>query len=361
MELTDFLVCVRCFTFNQVSYIEDAMNGFCIQNTNIPYVCIIVDDASTDGEQEVIKSYLTQHFKQDDTGYVRKEETDDYIMSFAQHKTNSNCFFAVYFLKYNHYSIKKDKFSYFSEFHDSAKYVALCEGDDYWIKPWKLQTQVDFMETHPDYALCYTKSRRECKRKILGEWGDPDCSFEGLLNGCIIPTLTRLERISIYEQYMKEVNPLVHKWMMGDYSNVLYYSLKSKIACLDGVSGVYRVLEESASHSSDMDKLLNFYDSADDIRYFFIDNYVASAEERDNLKFMVKRNEVSYKLNQYTQRYMIKEAAELYRASFHVLPKMKRVKYWLETFSRIISPVFIFVFNIKQFIKNHIKKLYLSI
>ncbi len=51
-------VCVKCFTYNHASYIEDAMNGFTMQQTNFPFVCTIVDDASTDGEQDVIKKYL---------------------------------------------------------------------------------------------------------------------------------------------------------------------------------------------------------------------------------------------------------------------------------------------------------------
>ena len=58
----DFLVSVRCFTFNHAPYIEDTLNGFVLQVTNFPYVCIIVDDASTDGEPNVIKGYLEKHF-----------------------------------------------------------------------------------------------------------------------------------------------------------------------------------------------------------------------------------------------------------------------------------------------------------
>ena len=56
--MIDFKVCVRCMTYNQASYIEDALNGFCIQQTSFPFVCCILDDASTDGEPEVIKKYL---------------------------------------------------------------------------------------------------------------------------------------------------------------------------------------------------------------------------------------------------------------------------------------------------------------
>lgn len=67
MKYPDFTVCVRCMTYNQSKYIEDAMNGFTIQQTDFPFVCCIVDDASTNGEQLVIKNYLKKYFDFTDT------------------------------------------------------------------------------------------------------------------------------------------------------------------------------------------------------------------------------------------------------------------------------------------------------
>ena len=107
-----FKVFVKCMTFNQVSFIKDAMDGFCMQQTNFPFVCCIVDDASTDGEQEVIKRYLEDNFKRSTDMLSYGGETEDYISLFLQHKTNKNCFFAVYLLKYNHWG-KKSKYEYY--------------------------------------------------------------------------------------------------------------------------------------------------------------------------------------------------------------------------------------------------------
>lgn len=148
-----YKVYVRCYTYNQASYIVDALNGFTMQKTDFPYVCIIVDDASTDGEPEVIKQYLSEYFDLDDNSVRRNEETEDYYLIFARHKTNLNCFFAVLLLKYNHYH-KKPKDPYFKEWTKNTKYVALCEGDDYWTDSRKLQMQVDYLDAHPDYSLC---------------------------------------------------------------------------------------------------------------------------------------------------------------------------------------------------------------
>lgn len=156
-----YMVRVSCMTYNHAPYIEDAMNGFCMQETTFPFVCTIVDDASTDGEQDVIKSYLQAHFDLKDDSVVRNEETDDVYLVFAQHKTNKNCFFAVVLLKYNHYSIKKPKKPYYAEWADGSKYIAICEGDDYWIDPLKLQKQVDYLETHPNNSGCIHAYRRD--------------------------------------------------------------------------------------------------------------------------------------------------------------------------------------------------------
>lgn len=146
-------VCVRCFTYNQASYIKDAMNGFTMQQTDFPYVCCIVDDASTDGEQDVIKQYLQDFFDLDYKTIVRNEKTEAYSLTFSRHKTNLNCYFAVLFLRQNHYRLKKSKLPYISEWNDHAEYIAYCEGDDYWTQPTKLQQQADYLNTHPHVVL----------------------------------------------------------------------------------------------------------------------------------------------------------------------------------------------------------------
>ena len=151
----DFKVCIKCITFNHAPYIVDCMNGFSMQQTKFPYVCCFLDDSSTDGEPEVIKHYLVKNFDLDNKSVIRNEETDDYILTFVQHKTNKNCFFAVFFLKYNHYSIRKSNVGYIAEWKKNAKYIAFCEGDDYWTDPLKLQKQFDFMEEHPECSLCF--------------------------------------------------------------------------------------------------------------------------------------------------------------------------------------------------------------
>ena len=149
--ISHFKVSVWCNTYNQAFYIKDTMDGFCMQQTSFPFVCLIMDDASTDGEPEVIKQYLNDHF---DTEWTK--ETEDYHLTLARHQENKNCYFAVYLLKYNHYSIKKPRLKYYRELTDEIDYVALCEGDDYWTDAHKLQKQADALDANPQATLVYT-------------------------------------------------------------------------------------------------------------------------------------------------------------------------------------------------------------
>lgn len=190
------MVCVKCMTFNHHAFIEDAMNGFVIQQTDFPFVCVIVDDASTDGESEVIKKYLHSNFD-----LTENLETDDYVMNFGQHKNNRNCYFAVLFLKFNHYSIKKSKLSYYSKWQDNSKYIAYCEGDDFWIHSHFLRYSVDFLEINVNYSAVYgnriscncdaTKFRKNIFLKEL--------DIQDIMSGCNMGLRNLCMRRDIYK------------------------------------------------------------------------------------------------------------------------------------------------------------------
>lgn len=154
MEYPKFKVTVSCMTYNQSKYITDAMNGFSMQQTSFPFVCCIVDDASTDGEQDVIRKYVEENFDFSEGSVAYHKETDYAHITYAQHKTNKNCYFAVLYLKENHYSQRKPKMDYLSEWRDVCQYEALCEGDDWWISAEKLQKQYDILENHQELDMC---------------------------------------------------------------------------------------------------------------------------------------------------------------------------------------------------------------
>lgn len=248
--LEKFIVGIRCFTFNHASFIEKCMDGFCIQETSFPFICTIVDDFSTDGEPVVIQKYLQDNFDLGNQTIAKNEETDDYIMTFAQHKRNRNCFFAVYFLKYNHYSINKEKLSYLSDYLGEVKYLALCEGDDYWIDPLKLQHQFDYLEQHTDCTLTCSRAKRysESKGRYVGEQycrkSDGILRLRDIVNrtGLYIPTCSIMYRPWIRENYPD----YCHNCKVGDYPLQITAAMKGSVYYFNKCMGVYRI-DNSAS------------------------------------------------------------------------------------------------------------------
>lgn len=286
MDKNRAMLYVSCKTFNQAQYIEETLNGFCMQQTDFPFVCGIFDDSSTDGEQLVIKNYLEENFNLDASSVYRSDETDDYVRVFAQHKSNKNCFFVVLFLKYNHYQLKKAKDPYTAEWSEKAKYMSICEGDDYWIDPLKLQKQVNYLENHESCGLVYTKAKifSETEKQFTGYVGGRCSSFTELLLKNTVPTLTIMCRSDIYQRYYDEVEPSKRGWKMGDYPIWLYIAANNDIHFINEVTAVYRLLPDSASHSSDYQVRLTFISSSYAIRLFFANYYGLGDEVKRNIE-----------------------------------------------------------------------------
>lgn len=138
-------------TYNQASYIEDCLNGVAIQETSFTFVHHVIDDASTDGEQDVIKAWMERECYMEHAEYYDNEIC---AITIVKNKKNPNCTFAAYFLKKNMY-VDPKKAELYKTWRQVCPYEALCEGDDYWIDPKKLQKQYDILEAHPEYSLCH--------------------------------------------------------------------------------------------------------------------------------------------------------------------------------------------------------------
>lgn len=273
MRHQKFKVCVRCFTFNQAKYITDAMDGFCNQQTDFPFVCCIVDDASTDGEQTVISNYLNEHFDVSNKDVAYNKETEYAWITFAQHTENKNCYFAVLFLKHNHYSIKKPKIPYLVEWRDNCEYEALCEGDDYWTCSTKLAHQVQILDSNSTYTLVHSKARiyYQEQNKFAGTVGKGFIKPIDLFLNNNICTLSTCYRVKLFDKYEEEIGPfaLIRNWRLGDFPCWLWMQQYGNCIFWDEEVAVYRVLSESASHTKNIKNLIKFqYDIIDICSYF---------------------------------------------------------------------------------------------
>jgi glycosyltransferase involved in cell wall biosynthesis len=119
------LVSISCVTYNHASYIREALDSFLMQKTTFPVEILIYDDASTDGAVEIIKEYESKF---------------------------STIIFPIYQSQNQFLQGIRGMMTRFNFPRARGKYIALCEGDDYWTDPLKLQKQVDFLEGHPSYS-----------------------------------------------------------------------------------------------------------------------------------------------------------------------------------------------------------------
>lgn len=277
-KLTDYtlpLVSIACITYNHEKYIRQCLEGFVKQKTDFKFEIVIHDDASTDKTAEVIRQYWRKY--------------PELFKPILQNK--------------NKYSEKKGILKTYVYPKCEGKYIALCEGDDYWTDPLKLQKQVDFLEANPEYGMCYTQCKRFKQNQNKFEennWGGPSELFSEFWKQNCVPTLTVVYRKDLCMKYVEDVLASNHNWKMGDYPMWLWFSHKSKIKFINEVTGIYRVLEDSASHSKSLEKNLAFAESSLEIKKYFNDkfNYGKSAQyfER-NSWFMQLRSYSLY--NQY--------------------------------------------------------------
>lgn len=120
-----YAVTIASTTYNLEQYIAQAIDSWLAQKVTFPYEILISDDGSTDRTLEIIESYMINHpnirlIRNDHKGMM-----PNFVKSLEE---------------------------------STGKYIALCDGDDYWIDDDKLQKQYDFMETHPDFSACFTNS-----------------------------------------------------------------------------------------------------------------------------------------------------------------------------------------------------------
>lgn len=130
---SEIKVSISCITYNHEKYIEHAIQSFLMQKTDFKYEILIHDDASTDSTADIIKKY--------------QQKYPDIIKPILQSE--------------NQYSRGVKHISYTYNFNRAkGKYIALCEGDDYWTDKYKLQKQVDYMESDSECTLCTHSVKR---------------------------------------------------------------------------------------------------------------------------------------------------------------------------------------------------------
>lgn len=249
------LVSVCVATYQHVGYIAQTLEGILMQKTTFSVEIIVGEDGSTDGTIEICKKYA--------------EENPDRIRLYLRDRNES--------LIYDDNKVAVGYCNWIWTLQEArGKYIAICEGDDYWTDPYKLQKQVDFLEKDPDYGLVHTNLMQywQAADKYVKMRKDVKSGYilDELLFWNKISTLTVLVRHDLIMSAIEE-EVILPNFVAMDYPLWLYVSTKSKIHHLEDFTGVYRSLPESASNSWDVVKKRNFDNFIHNIRIKFAKQY----------------------------------------------------------------------------------------
>lgn len=209
-------VSIVCNVYNHEKYLRDALEGFVTQKTDFPFEVLVHDDASTDGSAHIIREYEAKY--------------PEIIKPIYQTK--------------NQYSQKIPVSLTYQVPRIRGKYVAVCEGDDYWTDPSKLQKQVDFLDSHPEYTLCACSTvwlnmddgtrLNKCRTDE-----DRDVSLEEIIlekNGRVFQYAT----VVVRSQFFCQRPDWMGHFGVGDTPLAIHAAIHGKVRMLADVMAVYR-------------------------------------------------------------------------------------------------------------------------
>lgn len=256
------LVSICCITYNHEPYIRQCIEGFLMQKTTFQFEVLIHDDASTDNTANIIREYEAKY--------------PDIIKPIYQTE--------------NQYSKGVKISSTYNYPRAKGKYIAICEGDDYWIDALKLQKQIDILEKNKEYGLshtavqCYEENNKKYYEKSIERLNitkDSNIDLkERILSGdYIIRPLTVVLHKKILLDVIEKDKFLFNSslFLMGDTPTWVELANISKVHYINDTTGVYRIYNGSASHQSNLKKVLRFNLSMTELRMYFVDKYDLSS------------------------------------------------------------------------------------
>lgn len=238
-------------TYGHEDFIIETMNGVLMQQYDGPIEFIIANDNSPDNTDEVIRKYLAE-----------KEIPEHIEVKYTRHTKNKGMI---------------SNFVWSLE-QATGKYVAVCEGDDYWTDPLKLQKQVDFLENNPDYNICFHKAREinNNSTPILDNAAeDSSYSLSDLAKGNFIHTPTVM-----YRKVFSKFPEWVRSAPIGDYPLLMLNAEKGKIKYLNEEMGIYRVGSGIWSSQSDLYRIRNTQITL----YLLMNHFIENSEIKNILK-----------------------------------------------------------------------------
>lgn len=216
------MVSVVCNVYNHEKYLPQALDGFVAQKTNFPFEVLVHDDASTDSSAEIIREYEKQY--------------PHIIKPIYQSE--------------NQYS-KGIRITPIYQFpRIQGKYVAICEGDDCWTDPLKLQKQFDFMEANPDYSLCACSTKwQNLKTGVVENRGRTNNDIDLTLEDLIMNRRDRFFQtasVFIKADVFMQMPAWRSKFPVGDLPLAILAGLNGKVHMLADQMCIYHYYAENS-------------------------------------------------------------------------------------------------------------------
>ena len=232
------LVSVCVTTYNHAKYIAQALESILRQRTSFGVEIVVGDDCSSDDTVAICQRYA-EHYPD----RVRLLTTPRNMGMRANYRRTIEA--------------------------ARGEYIAICDGDDFWVDDEKLQLQVAELEKDSEVGLCYSRSKRFYEG-TAEEWSYPRdemyCDFARLLFDNTVDNVTALARRDLVLQYYRDVCPEQHpEWLTDDQPMWLWVAAKSKVVALERVTAAHRLLKESQRQSQNYLKRIAFCDSLMDI------------------------------------------------------------------------------------------------
>lgn len=204
------IVSVFMLVYNQEKYIEQTLDSILQQNTNFPFNIVIGEDCSTDNSKGILEEYLEKY-----PGKIKIIHSNENVGLMGNFiRTIREC---------------------------DGKYIAICDGDDYWIDENKLQIQVDFLEQHPDFSIVFTNKNDLYKdgKIVVSKAENPSVSgFKDIIKGNYIASVTSLFRNTFYK---RELPNWFIKYPYGDWPiYLMVVNDGSKIKFFNTITANYR-------------------------------------------------------------------------------------------------------------------------
>lgn len=206
-------ICVSIFilTYNQELFIAQTLDSVLMQKTSFNYQLVIGEDLSEDNTRAICEQYAIKYGER--IKLLDSDKKHGLIQNFI--RTLKEC---------------------------DGKYIAVCDGDDYWTDPNKLQKQVDFLDNNPDYSIVYTgiKNLYPTGEFRLKNWPDIKGAkiFEDIIFGNFIPSVTAFYR---NKQHVEDFPVWIEHFPYGDWPIYLWVTQNGeKIGYLNEVTAVYR-------------------------------------------------------------------------------------------------------------------------